>query len=72
MGILILSQGQTAIGLFSGVGGIEICEITYNVEKEKQRTREEKGRCVPSSAEGSGKVHGCKREGGRERRVVLS
>ncbi|KAL1274765.1 hypothetical protein QQF64_027579 [Cirrhinus molitorella] len=72
VGILIPSQGQTAIGLFSGVGGKEICEKTYNAEKEKQRTRGEKGQCVPSSAEGSGKVHGCKRKRGRERRVLLS
>lgn len=72
VGILIPSQGQTAIGLFSGVGGKEICEKTYNTEKEKQRSRGEKDRCVPSSAEGSGKVHGCKRKRGRERRVVLS
>ncbi|KAK9974401.1 hypothetical protein ABG768_022502 [Culter alburnus] len=38
VGIHIPSQGQTAIGFFSGVGGKETCEKTYNAEKEKQRT----------------------------------
>ncbi len=52
VGILIPSQGQTAIGLFSGVGGIEICERTYNAEKEKQRTRGGKADVCPAVQKG--------------------
>lgn len=42
-------------------------EKTHNKGKEKQRMGGGKGRYVPSGAEGSGKVHGCKGKGGREK-----
>lgn len=41
-------------------------EKTHNKGKEKQRMGGSKGRFVPSGAEGSGKVHGCRGKGGRE------
>ncbi len=67
VGILIPSQGQTAIGLFSGVGGIEICERTYNAEKEKQRTRGGKADVCPAVQKGVEKSMGANsKEGGRD------
>lgn len=69
VGIHIPSQGQTAIGFFSGVGGKETCEKTYNAEKEKQHTwRGWGGDVCPAVQKGVEKSMGANaKEGGRDK-----